>query len=169
MPPMPLLPPDDPAGDGFGDGGTVIGRCGPGFDGPFPGRGPGEPSLLGPGEGAIPLVVAVFAPCVGLGLGTPALLAGAALGRFTGCGEALGATVALTAATATAGGATVGATVGAGVAGFAVGAAVGAGGRGVGFAVGAIEGTGLGAAVGGIFTAIACIATDGIAVGTAGI
>jgi hypothetical protein len=165
---MPPLPPELWAGDGRGDGGTVIGRCGPAFGGPLPGRGPGEPSLFGPGEGATPLVVAIFAPCVGLGLGTPALAAGATLGLFTGCGDALGATDAFTAATATAVGAAVGAMVGAGVAGFAGGAAVGAGGRGVGFAVGATDGTGLGAAVGGIFTATACIATDGIAVGTAG-
>lgn len=165
--PVPLLPPVF-RGEGLGDGGTAIGRWGPAFGGPFPGRGPGEPSLFGPGEGAMPPVIAFFAPCVGLGLGTPAFVAGAALGRLTGSGGALGATVALTAATATAVGATVGAAVGAGVAGFAVGAAVGAGGRGVGLAVGTTDGTGLGAAVGGTLTATACIATDGIAVGTAG-
>jgi hypothetical protein len=168
--PLPVDDPDAPplAACGFGVGGTCTGRGGPAFDPAPPGFGPGELSLFGPGDGCVPLVVASFAPCVGLGLGTPAFAAGALLGRLTGCGDALGADVVREATTAAAVGTAVGGALGAGVAGFAVGAAVGAGGRGVGFAVGAIEGTGLGAAVGGIRTATDWTATDGIVVGTAG-
>jgi hypothetical protein len=157
------------AGNGLGVGLTATGRAGPAFCVPeLPARGPGEASPFGPGDGAVPFVVCVTeAPCVGLGLGTPGLAAGAALARTIAAGEALGAVDAFATAAAVAVGAVVGAG-GAGVWGRAVGALVGTGGRGEGFAVGALVGTGEGAAVGGTVTVTATVAADGTDVGTAG-
>jgi len=157
-------------GDGDGVGGTRTGAGGPDFALPVvPGCGPGEPSFFGPGDGCTPVVCVCLGPCVGLGLGTPAFAAGAAVGGPAGFGDALGAVVAFTCATAAGDGDAVTLATGAGVAGLLVGAAVGAGGCGVGgFAVGGTEGTGVGAAVGGGRIATCCGPIEGIDVGTAG-
>ena len=155
----------DPAA---GVGRTLIGRSLPPFDCPeLPGLGPGEERPFGPGDGESPCeLLTVEAPCVGLGLGTPALSEGGADACDTAAdGLALGAAEAFATT-----GAVVGAALacgGAGVAAFVVGAAVG-----IGFAegacVGTLLGTGLGAAVGGIFTVTAIAAAVGTTTGTAG-
>ncbi len=160
----------DRRGAGLGVGGTSTARAACLVETPtLPGRGPGELWPFGAGVAASPAVVASFAACVGLGLGTPVVCAGVALGRLTGRGDDVGAGVARAMTGATVG-AAVGGAVGAGGrnVGLTVGAAVGAGGRNVGLTVGAVVGTGVGAAVGGIFTATACVSIDGTAVGTAG-
>jgi hypothetical protein len=132
----------------------------------LPGLGPGDDWPFGPGDGDSPVVLlTVEAPCVGLGLGTPALSDGGAEACETAAdGLALGA------AEVFAMGAVVGAALdcgGAGVAALVVGAAVG-----IGFAdgacVGTLLGTGLGAAVGGFFMVAAITDALGITIGTAG-
>ncbi len=154
-------------GAGVGVGATATGRDGPAFCVPaFPGRGPGEVMPFGPGDGAVPFVCWIAAPCVGLGLGTPGFGAGELVAVGAAAGETLGAAVAF-AATVTTDGAGLG-DAGAGVCGFAVGAAVGTGGRGDGFAVGAAVGIGVGAAVGGTLATTATLAAVGTDVGTAG-
>ncbi len=105
-----------PAG-GTGVGLTFTGRAGPGLAlaPAFPARGPGEAAPLGPGLGAVPAVFATAAVCVGLGLGTPGWVAGAALALAAGAGDAEGMAEAF-AATATAVGCGLGlAAAGAGV------------------------------------------------------
>lgn len=153
-------------GAGLGVGRSSIGRSGA-----FavfelgPARGPGEPSPLGPGLDAVPCVLAIAAAWVGLGLGTPACVAGGADERAAGAGATLGAALARTAA-----GALVGIGLGAAGAGVAraVGAAVGAGGRGERTAVATAVGAGEGAALGGVFSATAIGATVGTLIGAAG-
>ena len=114
------------------------------------------------------MVCAICGPEVGPGLGTPPCFAGAVLGGDKGFGEAVGAALAFATVT-DAVGAMLDLTSGAGVAGFAVGAAVGAEtGRTVGWTVGAIDGTGVGAEVGGARTATCSTVTDGTEVGTVG-
>ena len=133
--------------------GLAVGRTEIGFSAPglltaeFPALGPGELCPFGPGDGATPVLEVICeAPWVGLGLGTPAFGAGAAVACATAAaGLALGAAVDLGAT-----GAVVGAVVaagGAGVAGLFVGAADGTG-FADGAVVGAVVGTGLGAIVG---------------------
>ena len=153
------------SGDGVGR--TSIGRSGAAFVCPaLPGRGPGDPTPLGPGLGAVPAVLATVWAFVGLGLGTPGRAAGGAEARTAGAGDRLGAALARM-ATAAALGAALGCT-GAGLAAFALGIAVGVGGFGEGRAVGAAVGAGDGAAVCGDLTAIARGATVATETGAAG-
>ncbi len=163
-----MLDPDEPLAAAGGVGRTLIGRSFAPFDWPeLPGLGPGDDCPFGPGDGEVPVVLlTVDAPCVGLGLGTPALSEGGADAWATAAdGLALGAADAFATT-----GAVVGAALacgGAGVAAFVVGAAVGSG-FAEGACVGTLLGTGLGAAVGGIFTVTATVAAVGTTTGTAG-
>jgi hypothetical protein len=155
------------AARGFGVGRISIGRSGAVFVCPaLPGRGPGEPTPLGPGLGAVPAVLVIVGPFVGPGLGTPAVCAGGAEARSAGAGERLGAALAR-AATAAALGAALGCT-GAGVAALALGAAVGAGGLGEGRRLGAAVGAGEGRAVASGLIETASGATVGTLSGAAG-
>jgi hypothetical protein len=112
---------------------------------PTPSCGPGEPTPLGPADGAVPAVLATTAGALGPGEGTPACAAG--LEELRGAGSALtfGPTVAreIVAAVGTA----VARSDGAGL-GRTEGADVGAGGRGERLGTGRALGTGEGAAVG---------------------
>lgn len=148
---------------GRGVGGMATGRAGAWTTfGPTPARGPGEPSPVGPGLGAVPAVFVAAAGLVALGLGTPARGAGGAETRAAGA--VLGAALAF--ATAAAVGDARG-TAGAGVAACALGRTSGAG-LGDGRADGALVGAGEGAAVGGVLTATATGATVGTVTGAAG-
>jgi hypothetical protein len=154
-------------GDGFGVGAMRIGRSGAVFVcDAAPGRGPGEPTPLGPGLGAVPAVFVIVGPFVGPGLGTPGTGAGSAEARTAGAGERLGAALAR-AATAAAVGAALGWT-GAADAVFALGAEVGTGGFGEGCALGAAVGAGDGCAVASGLIETASGATVATLTGAAG-
>ncbi|MHB8147933.1 MAG: hypothetical protein ACYDGM_11830, partial [Vulcanimicrobiaceae bacterium] len=105
---------------------------------------------------------------MGAGLGTPALGAGSDDARAAGAVLTRGAGLIFAATTAGEGeGALVAVVIGAGVAGRWDGAEVGEGGRWVGRGVGALVGTGDGAAVGGNFNVTATAGAVGTLTGTA--
>lgn len=153
-----------PRGAGEGVGRSSIGRAGAGcVFGPVPARGPGEPTPLGPGLGAVPRALDTAATAVALGLGTPDRGAGATEARAAGAGEALGSALARSAT-----GAALGATLATGAGVASLGAAVGTGGLGERTAVATAVGAGDGALLGAALSATATGATVGTLTGAAG-